>query len=258
VLVFITSLRHPRNCNSWDRVCELAGATLASVCAQTCPDFEVIVVCNRAPSGNFPPKVRFLTVDFPAPSPIDGPKTGMHAIRMDRGAKYLAGAAMARTLNPSHVMFFDADDLLSNRIAGHVLNAAPSCGWYLQSGYRLRCGARRVDPVDRFHQHCGSSIIHRADVVTPPAGIEPDTPLDVIHSAVDEATLKFLYGSHRVAKHRYARSAIPFHPLPFPGAIWVLGTGENHSGKQGAVGEMAIDRALVEEFSIPDSLAALP
>ena len=29
---------------------------------------------------------------------------------------------MARALNPSHVMFFDADDLLSNRIAGHVLN----------------------------------------------------------------------------------------------------------------------------------------
>ena len=141
MLVFITSIRHPWNCNSYTRVGKLALLAIQSVCNQTGSMFEVVVVCNRIPQEPFPDNVHFLEVGFPPPSPVKAPTTGMRAIRLDRGSKYVAGVAYARRFSPSHIMFFDVDDLVSNRLSEFVNQADSTTGWIMPRGYKLRYGS---------------------------------------------------------------------------------------------------------------------
>ena len=113
MLAFITSVRHPLNSNSYPRVIQLLDRTLSSVCRQTDRDFQVVVVCNEIPDLSSRDNVHFTKVDFPPPNRNASAETGLDAIRLDRGTKYFVGLLYAARFEPSHVMFFDADDYLS-------------------------------------------------------------------------------------------------------------------------------------------------
>lgn len=70
MLVFITSVVHPDNCFSYERVWQLLNNTLYSVCSQLDQDFRVIVVCNqRLPLVHHAELINryteFIVVDFP-------------------------------------------------------------------------------------------------------------------------------------------------------------------------------------------------
>lgn len=255
MMALITSIRHPRNSNSYDRVSELAGITLRSVCAQTDPHYVVIVVSNEPPRIEAPDQVHFVTVDFPAPSPVRKPTTGIEAIRIDRGAKYLVGLLYARRFKPRHIMFFDADDYLSRELVRFVRNDTASRNWYLQTGYEHQFGTRTVRLKYDFHKACGTSHIYRGDLFELPPSLDVDTSFETILETVDTHYLKHVLGSHRLALRYHARAGHRFFPLPFPAAVWVLGTGENHSGRSATPGDTPLDEELIREFSIPVHIA---
>jgi len=165
MLAFITSIRHPLNSSHYPTIERLLERTLGSICAQTHRDFKVVVVCHRVPDIAYDPAhVDFVLVDYAPPSQVAGPQTGIQAVRLDKGSKLLAGMLVARRYQPSHVMFFDADDLLSRRIAEHVAKHPDANGWYMAKGYTWTEGGAMLRLRSNFHQLCGTSHVLRTDV----------------------------------------------------------------------------------------------
>jgi hypothetical protein len=257
LLVFITSLRHPWNCHSYRRVCALLDRSLKSVCRQTHPDYRVIVVCNELPRLTPHERIEYVEVNFPAPSDRADPHTGMNAIRLDRGSKYIVGASVARKYAPRHVMFFDADDLVSNRIAQTVNHGPEQMAWVFNEGYQFRMGSDRCLLKKDFYKLCGTSFVHPLCALKVPGGIEHDTSLEEVLRSTSQYSLRSVFGSHRNVMDHYTRALVrPVTPLPYPGAIWVLNTGENHSGRVGARGDLPVTPNMKDEFGIPDDWLA--
>jgi hypothetical protein len=92
----------------------------------------VVVVCNVRPRIAYDdPRVVYHVVDFPPPSADRKAEIGIEAFLRDKGTKLLAGMLRAKSLASSYFMIFDADDLVSQRLAGFV-NARPGTpGWYI-------------------------------------------------------------------------------------------------------------------------------
>ena len=131
----------------------------------------------------------------------------------DKGRKILHGLAMARADKGSHVMFLDADDLVSNRLAGHVASNSEANGWYIDRGYRMDEPLRHmVFWRHDFYHECGSSYIIRSDLAPFPERLDD--------------TLDFSdYYVRRYVVHAYVRDDLekrgtPLAPLPFYGAIY--------------------------------------
>lgn len=71
MLVFMTSVVHPDNCYSYEKIWQLLNNTLYSVCSQLDQNFRVIVVCNQQlPLFHHAELINryteFIVVDFPA------------------------------------------------------------------------------------------------------------------------------------------------------------------------------------------------
>src|SRR5947209_1184565 len=118
MITFLTSIRHPLNSNHYADVENLFEFSLRSVCSQTDEDFNVVVVCNIEPRISFKdPRVIYHLVSFPPPSDLKQASTGMNVLCRDKGTKLMAGMLLARQFNPDYFFIFDADDLVSSRIA---------------------------------------------------------------------------------------------------------------------------------------------
>src|SRR5687768_7817172 len=118
MLAFITTIRHPDNALSFERIESLLSETLRSVCRQTDESFFVIIVTNRDLSLSFShPSVHFVTVDFPAPGVGRGRQLRYDALTRDKGTKTVIGISKALELGADHVMFIDADDYLHQNLA---------------------------------------------------------------------------------------------------------------------------------------------
>src|SRR4051794_19196923 len=99
MLAFIVPLKSRRVAKSWEYVSLLFERCLRSVCAQTEPDFKVVVVCHERPEIDFqPPAVSYLAVDFAVPGRDHLSRDG------DKYRKIIAGLLAAREFSPSHVM----------------------------------------------------------------------------------------------------------------------------------------------------------
>ena len=106
MIVFITSIKHPENSKSYDKVWALLNRTLSSVCNQIDRKFKVVVVCNRTlpledKYKTFEELIEFIEVDF---SPVS--QSGYDGIRIDRGTKYIVGLIAAKKYDPEYIMFF--------------------------------------------------------------------------------------------------------------------------------------------------------
>lgn len=252
MLVFITSIRHPWNCHSFYRVGELARLSLESVCGQLDNRFEVVVVCNRIPPNVFPNKVHFVEVDFPPPSPHKLPDTGLEAIWLDRGTKYAVGIEYARRFSPSHIMFFDVDDFVSNRLSKHVNENDEGESWIMERGLKIRYGGQHAFLVSDFFRYCGTSAIHPISTLSVPKEISIDSDQEFILKNINQNLLDNVLSGHRLVPWYYENILkTSMRTLPFDGAIWVLGTGENHSGQTCPDGKIEIDEAIRGEFMMP-------
>lgn len=226
MLAFITSLRHPATAKSWSHTMKLLERTLRSVCAQTDQNFRILIVCNEMPVLNFDhPNIEFLPVNLPPPvASFDELVLNMDAIRNDRGKKYLAALYHLRAANPSHVMFFDADDCVSNQLAETVLSGPQNASWFVGDGYLYSEGSRFIYRMDGgFSEKCGTCHIFSYSIF--------DLPED--RTTLSDEWIRRTLGSHIHVKTFLQEKNVTLQKLPYRGAIYIVNTGENHSGLGG-------------------------
>lgn len=248
MLAFVTSLRHPQNSADYSRVERLLADSLQSIVRQESPSFSVWVVGNRRPE-RLPVGVHWVQVDFPPPSDRRGPITGREAALLDKGTKVAVGMLAAAETHPDHVMQFDADDLVSRRLAGYSASDPTANGWRVVDGWRWASDRRAIRRQPDFHRHCGTAYIVRPDLYQLPAGLSVDSTQQEIQEALG-ARLFDHFGSHLRLSDDLASAGNPLAPLPFPAVLYRVGTGENHSGVSlGGFGR-PISRAVASEFGV--------
>ena len=232
MLVFIAPVRHPNNSVNYERVEALLKRTLQSVCNQLDKNFQVIIVCNQLPKfSHLFPKVDFVTVNFPPPSTKRGEKVNIDEVRLDKGAKYFTGLLHARKYTPDYVMLFDADDLVSNRLSEYAKYHSGENGWFISQGYIYEENGLFIKKLFNFNKKCGSSHLINFKLFDLPEDFPSEISQSLILDKVDKEFLKMILGSHYQTSDFFHKKGYPLKPLPFPGAVWIVGTGENHSGK---------------------------
>ncbi|VXD11305.1 conserved hypothetical protein [Planktothrix serta PCC 8927] len=212
MLVFIIPLKSSRLSSSWERVCQLLERTLKSVCNQTSSNFEVIIVCHEKPELSFsPPKVRYLSVDLPLPGDDYVSK------EKDKMCKMLLGMIEADSMNPSHLMFVDADDCVSNRLVEYVDQNIDQNGWFIGKGYEYREDIQQLKYRSKgLHLRTNTSHIIRMDL------LKPDLTIPLAEVRRDNFILY-----HRDTADILERRGTPLKELPFPGMVYITDNGEN-------------------------------
>ena len=155
MIVFIIPVKSKQAATSWTELCKLFERCLRSVCSQTSPDFQVVVVCNERPEIEFHhSQVDYLDIDFPIP------QASYNARVDDRAKRVVAGLLAVRNLCPSHIMSVDADDCISRQIAAFVSQHKDANGWYVNSGYEYEEGSNKISIRRKdFHKICGTCNI---------------------------------------------------------------------------------------------------
>lgn len=220
MLVFVIPLKSRKICKSWKRTSQLLERTIRSVCNQTIQDFRVIVVCNEKPETEFQhPHLRFVEVDFPDPK-----ETNRIAVRRtDKGRKILRGLMYAKQFHPTHAMSVDSDDCVSNRLVEWVQSNPKQNGWYIKRGYKYRDGERCVYiKRNKFYTLSGTSNILRFDLLNIPDRPEYNRGYGYYKFYID----------HQKVKRFMSEKGTPIKPLPFPGAVYIIGTGDNISNNE--------------------------
>jgi hypothetical protein len=213
MLVFVMALQSPAASKNWERVSTLCERSLRSACAQTTDAFRIILVCTEKPKINFEnPNLRIIEENFSTPRDAAG--------RMaDKWNKLRLGCVAARAHAPCHVMLMDADDLVSRRLAAFCADYPESSGWLFRRGYVHEEGSRWLLRQNDFFRICGTSSIVRCKPDELPA-----------HPKENSDRFLILKHGHTVIEDAMRREDRPFADLPFPGAIYEVGTGENDSG----------------------------
>jgi hypothetical protein len=176
------------------------------------------VVCNEKPQLRRPthPSVHFLVKDLPTP---DINKKG--ETMRDKWTKLAHGLVFAGKLGPDFVMLMDADDLVSRRLAGHANRNKASNGWILKQGYNWADGARWMEYNENFN--CGTNSIVSSRLIKFPEAVSKGGTRECV----------ILMNGHMTIEKVMRERGTPLEPLPFPGAVYVYGHGENDSALQG-------------------------
>jgi hypothetical protein len=216
MLVFIVPLKGRHASKNWTQVCALARRTLLSLLAQDHPDFRIFLVCDEVPNG-FPAHsaLKIIQEKFPTPEPSNW------GSRLDKWSKIRVGMAAARELAPCHIMMVDADDCVSKRLSGFSAERPNSPGWIFDDGWIHDEGSSLIfRKRHQFDEVCGSSSIVRTS--------RDDLSLLERAGGCGLGIGVWRSGHHDVRRHSNERGT-PLEVLPFPGAIYNLGTGENTS-----------------------------
>jgi hypothetical protein len=253
MLTFLTSLRHPANAIDYRRVGELLAQTLRSVTAQKNDAFEVVVVGNLKPDIEWPNRVRFVQVDFPPPEASKALGMSREAVGRDKGTK-LAVAMLAADPATTHFMTLDADDLVSNRLAEYVASqpVRSSPGWVIDRGYVFHAPASIALVRSGFNQVCGTSLIFDRSAIDVPDLPAGSSQQEIIGGFGNRVIFDLL-GSHKHLSKHCEEAGRPLGVLPFPGAAYAVGTGENWwGGTMPRIG-WPLTASIADEFSIPRS-----
>lgn len=255
---FITAIRHPETSNNFARVEELFEATMRSICAQTDPNFRIVVVTNRIPKISFAdPRIEYLQVKFPPPTDRRSPLTGFPNSTTDKGTKLLAGILFARQYQPDYLVLFDADDLI-NRHLVEFLNRNPAMpGWYVDAGYVLDISTRRTQRKRGLVRYCGTAQIPNMRDFFQLTGISEkltaNASKEQLTAEVSSFVIDELLGNHRAMVAFFRRHGRAMKPLPFHATAWVICTGENQSGTQAKSRGLPITPEFCREFGLVDS-----
>jgi hypothetical protein len=260
MLVFVIPVKHPARSQSYERVCDLLRNTIRSVEAQTDPHFATVIVLNERPAwAEDTPNRKFIQVDFP---PAEAPRTQkdwVNWLYMDRGAKIAVGLLHAKEFSPTHVMPVDADDFVSNRLAGWVREHPADAGWYMPTGL-IWSGLFRIgEPRHKFWSYCGTSHIFRADLLPVDDAIGPRPSRDHVVSTLGAEYTEKILGNHVHYIRHFGERGITLEPLPFIGGVWHADTGENSSrawwrgSRFGPIWGKPLTPEQNAEFTIPES-----
>lgn len=218
MLAFVVPLMSRTMSKDWMQTTHYLEQTLKSICNQTSEKFVALVVCHEKPIVSFThPNVRYVEVDFKLKlsdkDRIEGCGSVMEIKRTDKGRKILKGYKEAQQYKPTHVMFSDADDLVSRRLAGLCEIHPKGKGWAIERGYRYNTGSRWIyRKRKQFHVECGTGFIIRNDLIPAPELPEYDRGFDYYRFFIN----------HMYIKEKMLRAGNPLETLPFPGAIYVI------------------------------------
>jgi glycosyltransferase involved in cell wall biosynthesis len=217
MLYFVVPLKSGNVSDDFTKVCSLLKRTLASICNQTCGEFRVLIVCHDQPDGIAEhPKVEYVTVPFapPPPSVKELPsKERLSVLHADKGRKLIRGLEVARNEGSDYVMFVDADDLVSRRIAELCACVGHENGWFIDKGYRMdETSPWIVYRRSRFNLECGSSYILRTSKAPFPE--VPDYSLDYSDYYIRR------YVSHAHVGISMEKNGTPLGACPFHGAVY--------------------------------------
>jgi len=214
MLGFIVPLRARALARDWDRHVWLLRRTLRSILAQTDSDFRVFLVCHDVPAiPEVAGPVRAIEVDLPLP------RRTFDDMCVDKVIKLTRGVERAIAEGCRHVMYVDADDLVSRRLSAFVKNHPHGNGWYFANGYAYRYGERWLSRQSRHNEICGTSNIVRADLLR--FGADPAYR----HERVETLAA----AGHALFPALLEKNRTPLAPLPFPGSVYVRHT-DNISG----------------------------
>ncbi len=240
MLAFVTSMPHPKSCASYVRRSELLSDTLRSVLGQTHSDFRIVIVANEPPDFELPndERIEIALVSFPPPDlPIGRPLMAAD-FYADKGSKLAVGAAVAVRQQADYVMFVDSDDYVHHELAAFVSRAKGQPGWYSDTGYFHVHGVRSVTAVNRdFHKRNGSTHILRTDLLGVHGDIDVKFSREEVLDRVGRLRARSLMGDHQWIVSFFEDLGEPLAPLPFPAAIWEIGTKENFTRVLAAAGK---------------------
>jgi hypothetical protein len=157
----ITSFRARALARDWDHHVWLLERTINSMLRQTNSDVFAVVACHDIPKSSLTRnnKVHFLTVKFPTP------KKENDDMCVDKVLKLSLGSEWAVAQGCEYVMFNDADDLVSNRIAAFVAAHAGAPGWHSTSELFYTYGGRLLRDHKLPDMCSGPCVILRSDLV---------------------------------------------------------------------------------------------
>ncbi len=218
---FAIPLRSKKASNDWNTVCRFFNHTIKSVLNQTNPDFNVLVACHDIPETDIKdPRLEFIQLSYPEPKSYDEQM-------LDKYYKKRAMMSKIRSYGGGYVMFFDADDLASNRIVDFVYKNDNKTGYYFPNGYELHLGRNIIKKAPKFHKLCGSSyILHFENTELPEKFEFKGYEMTDKHR---EKKYLFDHGHNTwqdVATNLYHKN---LEPANFRGAVYIINTGENYS-----------------------------
>lgn len=212
MLTFVIPVKSKSVATNWTQFCQLFERTLKSICNQTDPNFEVVVVCHEIPEIEFKHKsLHFIHPTFPPPSKEKtSRKEYLINQRIDKGDKIKLGVEYAdKNFDTDYVMLVDSDDFISNRVAAFVNSTGNDLpGWYVERGYIDFNWRNFLVITNKFSYLCGSSII-----------VKPT----LIDYFFDKGKIN-LYFNHQLTT---LNSNIKLNKFPFSAGIYNIGNGEN-------------------------------
>lgn len=212
MLTFIVPVKSKLLTSDWLACSKLFERTLKSICNQINDNFKVIVVCHELPQVIFTSdKIEYVQVPFDPPTLVaDDWNKNRELKEGDKANKILIGFERAKKYKPDYIMVVDADDCISNAIVSFVAQQENNMpGWYIDKGYYYKEGANYLFLNKKtFNNLCGSCIIIRTDLFLQLITQDP-----------------CLYYFHELKE---LPNGIALEPLPFAGALYSMGNGENH------------------------------
>lgn len=240
-LTFAIPVRDPRGVADWSIVREYLAMTVRSLAAQQGPRPRIVLGVSQGTNlPRLPATADVVEVDLPYhPLPAAQGPERWDQIRVDKGLRL--AHALAAVKPRGHVMTVDYDDLVSSRLSAHVAEHPQAPGWFVDAGYVWGGGPFASRLSTGFNELCGTSLIIRADLLR-----IPDSPGDPMHLE----RIKDLLGSHK----RW-RGLLALEPLPFPGAVYRVGSGYNASGAPTWARQVV--RSVRQPGGLPTTIRAL-
>ena len=226
---FIVPIAPKNKTKSWLYSNQLLQRTIQSLANQTNSEFKIYVVHEEKPEIKCKhPHIQFVKANCSSlnAEQMDDYTThvqkyfkpGYDQIMLNKGYKLNLGSKISVSEGCTHVMAVDSDDLISNRIAQHVVDNRESPGWQVQRGYTWKDGSQILLRHNQRPGINGSTHIIRRDLV---------------QTTVDSKTFSeyTLFESHGYTKKRiFLQYSEALEPLPFRGAVVVQHT-QNTSGE---------------------------
>lgn len=243
-IYFCIPLRGRSSSISWQKVCLILEATLTSVSRQTENRYEVLIACHEIPT---------LEKDFAFPISFLQTKREKPADRtaqlFDKRHKKMLLAEEVCRRGGGYMVMLDSDDLVSNRLASHILENHNERGFSINVGYTLDVGKRSLRQTSNFAQVCGSCAIFY---------------LKSSDLAGGDSGWAFQIGDamHRDFAVMAAEMGRPLEPICFPAIIYMQNHGENHTSLGQGAGLVkslkervqSMMNSLLPDRRIPDSV----
>ena len=135
-------------------------------------------------------------------------------MKLDQARKIWTALKDAYSLNPTHVMFVDADDCVSKHIAEFVNERISANGWFINKGYEYRDNSRSILHRSKdFHQKSSTSHIVKYDLIP--------------NKSIKFEDITWDYLRHQSIIDLMKEQGNPLEPLPFEGAIYITENREN-------------------------------